>query len=177
MLRAQPPSICWMVPFNEKELADMLGGPDNAANRLDVFFNQLNAGFSSDYAYLGNEPCLETPWIYDFLGQPWKTQSTVRRAITELYSPQDKGYPGNDDLGEMSSWYIFGALGMYPGASRFGCSGAGQPVVFQSRASYVQGRFDDHWPRCRDGRALCAKIDSKRSTLESAMGAFLQYFA
>jgi predicted alpha-1,2-mannosidase len=104
----------WMVPFNEKELAELLGGPESAAKHLDIFLSQLNAGFSSEYAYLGNEPCLETPWIYDFLGQPWKTQNIVRRAITELYSAEAKGYPGNDDLGEMSSWYIFSALGIYP---------------------------------------------------------------
>jgi putative alpha-1,2-mannosidase len=65
-------------------------------------------------AWLGNEPCLETPWIYDFWGQPYKTQATVRRAMNELYSASPAAYPGNDDLGEMSSWYIFGALGMYP---------------------------------------------------------------
>lgn len=104
----------WMVPFNLKGLADKMGGPETAAKRLDVFFTELNKGGNSQYAYLGNEPCLETPWIYDFLGQPWKTQHIVRRAMTELYSGAEHGYPGNDDVGEMSSWYIFGALGMYP---------------------------------------------------------------
>lgn len=104
----------WMVPFNEKGLADMMGGPATAANRLDHFLTELNAGGRTEYCNLGNEPCLEVPWIYDFLGQPWKTQSTMRRAMTELYSAGDNGYPGNDDVGEMSSWYVFGALGMYP---------------------------------------------------------------
>ena len=104
----------WMVPFNLKGLADTLGGPEAAAKRLDDFFTEINGGFNSPYAYLGNEPCLETPWIYDFLGQPWKAQRIVRQAMTELYSAADLGYPGNDDLGEMSSWWLFGALGMYP---------------------------------------------------------------
>jgi predicted alpha-1,2-mannosidase len=104
----------WMVPFNLKTLAGMMGGPDVAAKRLDAFFSNLNGGYSSRYAYLGNEPCLETPWIYCFLGQPGKTQNIVRRAITELYSATDAAYPGNDDVGEMSSWYVFAALGMYP---------------------------------------------------------------
>jgi predicted alpha-1,2-mannosidase len=104
----------WMVPFNLKGLADLMGGPEAAAKRLDEFFTQINAGGNSPYAYLGNEPCLETPWIYDFLGQPWKTQNIVRRAMTELFSAADQGYPGNDDVGEMSSWWLFGALGMYP---------------------------------------------------------------
>lgn len=107
----------WMVPFNLKTLAEMMGGPDAAAKRLDAFFTRLNVGDRGEnawMAWLGNEPCLETPWIYDFLGQPYKTQSTVRRAMMELYSSGNTAYPGNDDVGEMSSWYIFGALGMYP---------------------------------------------------------------
>ena len=104
----------WMVPFNYKGLADAMGGQDAAIKRLDEFTSKLNAGGNAPYAWLGNEPCVETPWIYDFWGQPWKTQSIVRRAMTELYSSKPAAYPGNDDLGEMSSWYVFGALGMYP---------------------------------------------------------------
>ncbi len=107
----------WMVPFDLKGLAELMGGPDAAAKRLDAFFTKLNVGDSgpdSWMAWVGNEPNLNTPWIYDFLGQPYKTQGTVRRVMTELYSSGDAAYPGNDDVGEMSSWYIFSALGMYP---------------------------------------------------------------
>jgi predicted alpha-1,2-mannosidase len=104
----------WMVPFNLKGVTDAIGGPAAASARLDTFFTQLNAGDKSTFAHLGNEPCLETPWIYCFLGQPCKTQQVVRRAIKELYSSAPAGYPGNDDLGELSSWFLFGALGMYP---------------------------------------------------------------
>jgi predicted alpha-1,2-mannosidase len=107
----------WMVPFNEAGLANLLGGPDEAVKLLDRFFTRLNVGdHGTDgwMAWLGNEPSLETPWIYDFWGQPWNTQKIVRQAMTELYSSGDAAYSGNDDVGEMSSWYIFGALGMYP---------------------------------------------------------------
>lgn len=104
----------WMVPFNLKGLAEKMGGIKIAAARLDTFFTKLNAGTRSEYAYLGNEPCLETPWEYDFFGEPYKAQRIVREAMTQLFSWKPLGYPGNDDLGEMSSWYIFGALGMYP---------------------------------------------------------------
>ena len=103
-----------MVPYNLKTLFDLMGGPQAAATRLDQFFTGLNAGGNSVYAYLGNEPCLETPWEYCFLGQPYKTQDVVRRAMTQLFSAVPHGYPGNDDLGQMSSWYVFAALGMYP---------------------------------------------------------------
>lgn len=104
----------WMVPFDLKDLAKVLGGERQAIQDLDTFHTKLNDGGNSDYAYLGNEPCLETPWEYDFWGAPYKTQAMVRRAMNELYSAVPNGYPGNDDLGEMSSWYVFGALGMYP---------------------------------------------------------------
>ncbi|HTV39964.1 MAG TPA: GH92 family glycosyl hydrolase [Candidatus Sulfotelmatobacter sp.] len=107
----------WMVPFNYKGLAEAMGGQDTAVKRLDDFFTKLNVGDrgpDAAMAWLGNEPCLETPWIYDFWGAPYKTQSVVRRAMNELYSGNPIGYAGNDDLGEMSSWYLFAALGMYP---------------------------------------------------------------
>jgi predicted alpha-1,2-mannosidase len=104
----------WMVPFDLKDLAKVLGGKDKAVQQLDLFHTKLNDGGNTIYANLGNEPCLETPWIYDFWGAPYKTQAMVRRAMNELYSSEAKGYPGNDDLGAMSSWYVFGTLGMYP---------------------------------------------------------------
>lgn len=104
----------WMVPFNLKELAEKMGGFDAADKRLDAFFTKLNAGDNSEYANLGNEPCSETPWIYSFLGRPYKTQKIVRRVMNELYSNKPVAYPGNDDLGQMSSWCVFAALGMYP---------------------------------------------------------------
>ncbi|HEY1789697.1 MAG TPA: GH92 family glycosyl hydrolase [Verrucomicrobiae bacterium] len=104
----------WMVPFDLKDLAKILGGRNDAVKQLDIFHTKLNDGGNSMYANLGNEPCLETPWIYDFWGAPYKTQAIVRRAMNELYSVKPQGYPGNDDLGEMSSWYVFSALGMYP---------------------------------------------------------------
>jgi len=63
---------------------------------------------------MGNEPCSETPWIYDFLNRPYKTQEVVRRCVNELFSNKPVGYPGNDDLGQMSSWYVFSNLGIYP---------------------------------------------------------------
>ena len=104
----------WMVPFNFRGLTDKLGGPTTAAARLDTFFTKLNDGMKSTYAYMGNEPCVETPWIYCFLGQPYRTQDVVRRIMHELYSSEPGGFPGNDVLGEMSAWYVFSGLGMYP---------------------------------------------------------------
>ena len=62
----------------------------------------------------GNEPAVGTPWVYDSAGAPWKTQRVVRQIVSTLYSPTPGGEPGNDDLGAMSSWYVWATLGLYP---------------------------------------------------------------
>ena len=62
-----------------------------------------------------NEPGIHAPWLYNALGQPWKTQATVRAdRSTPCTGPGPGGLPGNDDLGTMSAWYVFSALGLYP---------------------------------------------------------------
>ncbi len=84
-----------------------------AITKLNAGFNLLNGVATGIYANLGNEPCLETPWIYAFLGRPCKTQEVVRRAIMTLYSDKPDGFPGKDDPGEMWSWYTLSELGMH----------------------------------------------------------------
>ncbi|HVV09058.1 GH92 family glycosyl hydrolase [Amycolatopsis sp.] len=104
----------WMVPYDVAGLITALGGNQAVQSRLDEFFTELNAGTQDPHAFLGNEPNANSPWLYDFAGAPYKTQSVVRRAMTELYNPDPEGLVGNDDLGQMSSWYVWSALGMYP---------------------------------------------------------------
>jgi predicted alpha-1,2-mannosidase len=106
----------WMVPQDPRGLARALGGRRGAAQRLRRFLGKLNAGpggTHTDHALLGNEPTLHTPWLFDWLGQPYRTQAAVRRGLS-LYRPAPDGYPGNDDLGTLSAWYVFAALGLYP---------------------------------------------------------------
>lgn len=106
----------WMVPQDPAGLIRRMGGKAKAAARLGHFLRDLNGGqpaAHSDHALLGNEPTLQTPWLYDWMGRPYRTQAAVRRALG-LYSPTPAGYPGNDDLGTLSAWYVFGALGLYP---------------------------------------------------------------
>jgi predicted alpha-1,2-mannosidase len=104
----------WLVNFNYKALADDLGGNEKTVARLDQFFTKTNDGLKTEYAYMGNEPCEEAPWVYDFVGAPARTQDVVRRIQTELFTTQPSGLPGNDDAGSLSSWYVFSALGIYP---------------------------------------------------------------
>ncbi|HEU5353078.1 MAG TPA: GH92 family glycosyl hydrolase [Actinocrinis sp.] len=104
----------WMVPQNLKGLIQGIGGNQATAARLDSYFTQLNAGPNAPYHWQGNEPAFDTPWAYNSVGQPWKTQAIVHQISTQLYSPTPGGEPGNDDLGAMSSWYVWAALGVYP---------------------------------------------------------------
>jgi predicted alpha-1,2-mannosidase len=104
----------WFVPYDPAGLFGALGGPEAALRKLDSFFTQLNAGPSRPYAFLGNEPSLAAPWLYDWAGQPYRTQDLVRRALLSLYRLDPDGMPGNDDGGTLSAWWVFGALGLYP---------------------------------------------------------------
>lgn len=104
----------WLVPYNLRGLFAAMGGNTVAVQRLDSFFSQLNAGADAPYEWLGNEPGLGVPWAYDFAGAPWRTQEVVHQALDELYSVTPGGIPGNDDLGTLSAWYVWAALGLYP---------------------------------------------------------------
>ncbi|HEX2414960.1 MAG TPA: GH92 family glycosyl hydrolase [Thermoleophilaceae bacterium] len=104
----------WMVPFDPAGLFERMGGRAAALRRLDAHTREINGGPESDGAFLGNEPSQGTPWLYDWLGRPDRTQKLVRRGLLELFAPTPKGYPGNDDFGQMSAWWVLGALGLYP---------------------------------------------------------------
>jgi len=108
-----------MVPFNAKGLFELLGGADKASQRLNAFFYNADGSLAVTesgglHAELNNEPSIETPWLFNFLGEPWKTQEAVRKVLNTIWTNSPKGMPGNDDLGEMSSWYVWSAIGMYP---------------------------------------------------------------
>lgn len=104
----------WAVPQNLAGLIGLMGGDQEAVAKLDTFFTQLNATRFAPYDWAGNEPGEWIPFEYDYAGQPWATQALVRRIMTQLYSLTPAGEPGNDDLGALSSWCVWSALGLYP---------------------------------------------------------------
>jgi len=109
----------WMVPFDPAGLFEALGGREASIARLDAFFRTPDGAWAVTksgplHAELDNEPSIAAPWLYNFLGQPWKTQETVRQAMRQIWTNTPEGMPGNDDLGQMSSWYVWSALGLYP---------------------------------------------------------------
>ena len=114
----------WLVPQDVTGLAKALGGVGPTVAKLDQFFSyeQLAANpagvaatkwGAEDQYNPYNETDLQAPYLYNYLGQPWKTQDVVRAAET-LYDTSPTGVTGNDDLGTMSSWYVLSSLGLYP---------------------------------------------------------------
>ncbi len=112
----------WYVPQNIPDLISLTGGNKAFTAKLDTFFTinhqsgELNdnaSGFVGQYAH-GNEPSHHVAYLYACAGEPWKTQKYVAHIMNELYNDSSSGYAGNDDCGEMSAWYVFGALGFYP---------------------------------------------------------------
>jgi len=118
----------WFVPHDVLGLSRLLGGERAARARLDRFHADLDASHLSPHAWLGNEPSFGTPWLYLWLGAPWRTQAVVRRAVDTLFRPLPAGLPGDDDLGALSAWYVWSALGLYPAVPGVGGLAIGSPL-------------------------------------------------
>jgi predicted alpha-1,2-mannosidase len=121
----------WVWTFNVQYdvagLIHLMGGRDAFNAKLDSLFvapygtskyrflNQFPdaTGLVGLYAQ-GNEPSFHVPYLYDFSGQPWKTERRVRQLMDLWYTDGPRGIPGDDDGGETSSWYVLSALGFYP---------------------------------------------------------------
>ncbi len=109
----------WMIPFDVAGLFDAMGGTAAASARLDAFFHTPDGAWALTragglHAEMNNEPSVGTPWLYLFAGQPYKSQEIQRDVLTTLWQDAPNGIPGNDDLGAMSSWFVWTAMGLYP---------------------------------------------------------------
>jgi len=104
----------WSVPEDLAALSTLMGGDAATVAKLDTFFTSLNATRDLPFDWAGNEPSLWTPWEYDYVGAPWRAEQVVRTIADTLYSDTPADEPGNDDLGALSSWYVWAAMGMYP---------------------------------------------------------------
>ena len=117
-----PWQYLWLVPHDVNGLVDLLGGQEKAAARLDSLFladSRLNAdanpdisGLIGQYAH-GNEPSHHTIYIYNYLGQPQKTQKRIHEVFQTMYTDKPDGVCGNEDVGQMSAWYVMSAMGLY----------------------------------------------------------------
>ena len=121
----------WSVFHDIQGLADLMGGNEAFAAKLDEVFSlppvfdesyygfviheirEMQVANMGQYAH-GNQPIQHMPYLYNFAGQPWKSQYWVRETMDRMYTPAPDGYCGDEDNGQTSAWYVFSAMGFYP---------------------------------------------------------------
>ena len=149
------------VPQDIEDMIQMMGGKDLMSKKLDSLFTMEIAdkyiekheditrdGIIGNYVH-GNEPGHHIPYLYNWTGNPEKTQERVRMILETMYGPGVEGLCGNDDAGQMSAWYIFSSLGFYPvcpGSSEYAI---GSPAV---RKAYV---------KMKDGAVLTIRTENQ----------------
>lgn len=114
----------WFVPQDQAALVRALGGEAATIAKLDAMFefdnSKLDYSHAEDIAGLigqyihGNEPSHHVAYLYSYAGAPWRTQARLKQIVESQYRPTPDGLSGNDDLGQMSAWLVFTALGFYP---------------------------------------------------------------
>ena len=162
----------WYVPHDVDRLITLLGGNEAFVKKLDDFFSitessgekNVNAsGFIGQYVQ-GNEPGHHAAYLYDYAGQPRKTQAMVHRIMDEFYNTESTGYAGNDDCGEMSAWYIFSSMGFYPVNPASDEYAISSPVFSKVRIHLANGKtFSIDAPRKDDSEIFIKKqmLDGK----------------
>lgn len=142
----------WLVPQDVEGLINLLGGQKPFTAKLDSLFTAKGdmgaesspdiSGLIGQYAH-GNEPSHHITYMYAFVGQPYKTAEKVRYIMDNLYSTDKDGLSGNEDVGQMSAWYIFSALGFYPENPSNGMYVFGSPVVNEATLKVGYGKTFD----------------------------------
>ena len=128
----------WFVPQDVEGLVNLMGGEEKFITKLDALFNtEIDikgedvsmdiSGLIGQYAH-GNEPSHHIAYLYNYAGQPWKTQERVHQICQKLYDNTPDGLSGNEDCGQMSAWFIFSAMGFYPVNPMGGIYVLGKPL-------------------------------------------------
>jgi predicted alpha-1,2-mannosidase len=118
-----------MVPFNVAGLIAAEGGAAAMNSFLNTDLSSLTG--ANGYTDLTNEPSLDIPWEYDYTGEPYNTQKVVRQVQDQVWTDAPGGLAGNDDLGTMSAWYVWSAIGMYPQTPGTADLALGSPLFTQ----------------------------------------------
>ncbi|MDX9772131.1 MAG: GH92 family glycosyl hydrolase [Bacteroidales bacterium] len=140
----------WLVPHDVGGLVSLFGGRELFLQRLDSLFNVAGevkgenaspdiSGLIGQYAH-GNEPSHHIAYLFTMAGAPEKTESMVRRIMTEMYTDRKDGICGNEDCGQMSAWYLFSAMGFYPVNPADGRFILGSPLLDQADISLPGGK-------------------------------------
>ncbi len=140
------------VPHDIKGFVNLLGSKQKLIDWLDSLFTMEipeesfahsedidKAGMIGNYVH-GNEPSHQVPYIYSYIGEPWKTQEKIHQIIDTMYKNKPDGLSGNDDCGQMSAWYIFSALGFYPVAPGSNQYVFGSPCIRSANINLENGK-------------------------------------
>ena len=139
----------FFVPQDVTGLIDLMGGRENFARKLDQMFEAESrttgreqadiTGLIGQYAH-GNEPSHHIAYLYNYAGQPWKTQFRVRQIMDQFYKPTPDGLIGNEDCGQMSAWYVLSAAGFYPVTPGSTTYAIGTPLFPEVRFNLENGK-------------------------------------
>ena len=139
----------FFVPHDIDGLIELMGGREKFAAKLDQMFaaesrttgrEQVDiTGLIGQYAH-GNEPSHHMAYLYNYVGQPWKTQARVRQIMDEFYKPEPDGLIGNEDCGQMSAWYVLSAAGFYPVTPGSTLYAIGSPLFPEVRFNLENGK-------------------------------------
>ncbi len=140
----------WFVPHDIQGLINFEGGRQQFLNKLDTLFTMSSevqetvsdvTGLIGQYAH-GNEPSHHTIYLFDYAGAPWKTQELARKVMDELYNSKPDGLCGNEDMGQMSAWYVLSSMGFYEVAPGQNVYAIGSPE-FSKVVIHLDKRFYD----------------------------------
>ena len=139
----------FFAPQDVSGLVELMGGRQKFASKLDQLFaadsrttgrEQADiTGLIGQYAH-GNEPSHHMAYLYNYVGQPWKTQSRVQQIMNEFYKPEPDGLIGNEDCGQMSAWYVLSAAGFYPVTPGSTVYAIGSPLFPEVRFNLENGK-------------------------------------
>jgi len=139
----------FFAPQDVSGLIALMGGRRQFAEKLDQLFaaksqttgrEQVDiTGLIGQYAH-GNEPSHHMAYLYNYVGQPWKTQSRVRQIMDQFYKPDPAGLIGNEDCGQMSAWYVLSAAGFYPVTPGSTIYVIGSPLFPEARINLENGK-------------------------------------
>ena len=139
----------WLVPHDVQGLVDLFGSKEKFVQKLDSLFiveGSLGKDASPDISGLigqyahGNEPSHHVIYMYPYVGQPWKTAERAREVMSVMYHDQPAGLSGNEDVGQMSAWYVLSALGFYQVEPAGGKYIFGSPIVDKATVKVKDGK-------------------------------------
>lgn len=137
----------WFVPHNIPDLTQLMGGPDSIRQQLIEFFENAPEDFLwNDYYNHPNEPVHHVPFLFNEIGLPSQTQQWTRKICENAYGTDAFGLCGNEDVGQMSAWYVLAAMGIHPG-----CPGDNKYQITSPVFEKVTLRLD---PECYPGKTF-----------------------